>query len=156
VAAQRTTAQQRNRADSRPEYRLRAVVLAMDRSNVDSVFVACRLLKRGGTLLNVDINRRNTPNGNRVPRLCHQSFGIGAASDLGFTLAPTQHDQVSIQPPSTRRLTPVTARFSSRKRVASTTSSTVTSSPSGVRARNRSSTSAGLPAQYGLSPTMAG
>ena len=34
-----------------------AVVTAMDRSNVDSVFVAGRLLKRGGVLLNVDMSR---------------------------------------------------------------------------------------------------
>jgi cytosine/adenosine deaminase-related metal-dependent hydrolase len=34
-----------------------AVVSAMDRSNVDSVFVAGRPLKRGGVLLNVDMNR---------------------------------------------------------------------------------------------------
>src|SRR5689334_7996785 len=54
---------------------------------------------------------------------------------------------VSIQPPSTLRLTPVTARFSSRNTVASTTSSIVTSSPSGVRLRYLSSTSWGLPAQ---------
>src|SRR5262245_3602410 len=38
---------------------------------------------------------------------------------------------VSIQPPSTLRLTPVTARFSSKKALASTTSSIVTNSPEG-------------------------
>lgn len=34
-----------------------AVVSAMDRSNVDSVFIAGRPMKRGGTLFNVDMNR---------------------------------------------------------------------------------------------------
>jgi cytosine/adenosine deaminase-related metal-dependent hydrolase len=34
-----------------------AVVLAMDTSNVDTVFVAGRVRKRGGRLLNVDLDR---------------------------------------------------------------------------------------------------
>jgi cytosine/adenosine deaminase-related metal-dependent hydrolase len=37
-----------------------AVVWGMDTSNVDSVFVAGRAMKRGGQLLNVDLNRLRT------------------------------------------------------------------------------------------------
>src|SRR5207249_2170041 len=62
----------------------------------------------------------------------------------------------SSHPPSTSRLTPLTAAFSSRNVDASTISSMVTRRPSGVRARTASSTASGFPAQAGLSPTMPG
>lgn len=56
-----------------------AIVSAMDRSNVDSVFIAGRPMKRGGVLLNVDMNRLN--------RLATESrdYVVKAA---GYTLPP--------------------------------------------------------------------
>ena len=62
----------------------------------------------------------------------------------------------SIQPPSIFKLTPLTDWLSRRNTTASATSLIVTMRPVGVRPLTRSSTSAGLPLQAGLSPTIPG
>src|SRR5213078_949958 len=60
------------------------------------------------------------------------------------------------QPPSTGRLMPFIARFSSRKRDAFTTSAIVTRRPVGVRSTRASKRSGGMSRHCGLSPTIAG
>src|SRR4029450_3498162 len=59
-------------------------------------------------------------------------------------------------PPLTSRFTPLTAGFRKRNSTAWAISPIVASLPVGVRDRYRSSTSGGLPLQYGLSPTIPG
>ena len=63
----------------------------------------------------------------------------------------------SIQPPSTSRLTPLTAPILEQEdRTRRRCRSVVTSRPIGVRARTFSSTAGGLPLQAGVSPTIPG
>ncbi len=61
-----------------------------------------------------------------------------------------------IQPPSTTRLMPLIASFSSRKRDAPTTSAIVTRRPIGVRSTSALCRSGAMSRHCGLSPTIAG